>query len=179
MRHGKRGCRLGDLPGVVYPAQCDHMGHMNVASYVAKFDEASWVFFCELGPHPFLPAQRPLTAWPAVQQNIAYRQELFAGDVIEVRSRVLEIADKRMRFEHVMYNVETRRDGRVHARSPPVHLDKARAQGLSRFPQPVRARREALLAGRQLDGAGRSRHHRRRPSWSRPSSPAFSAWRAA
>jgi acyl-CoA thioester hydrolase len=28
--------------GTVYPWQCDHMGHMNVMWYVAKFDEASW-----------------------------------------------------------------------------------------------------------------------------------------
>ena len=39
--------------GAVYPAHCDHMGHMNVASYVAKFDEASWSLFCELGLTPF------------------------------------------------------------------------------------------------------------------------------
>jgi acyl-CoA thioester hydrolase len=37
---------MPDLPityrGVVYPWQCDHMGHMNVMWYVGKFDEATW-----------------------------------------------------------------------------------------------------------------------------------------
>jgi len=28
--------------GIVYPWHCDHMGHMNVMWYVAKFDEATW-----------------------------------------------------------------------------------------------------------------------------------------
>lgn len=34
---------MPDLPityrGVVYPWQCDHMGHMNAMWYVGKFDE--------------------------------------------------------------------------------------------------------------------------------------------
>ena len=29
--------------GVVYPWDCDHMGHMNVMRYVGKFDEATWI----------------------------------------------------------------------------------------------------------------------------------------
>ncbi len=31
--------------GTVYPWNCDHMGHMNVQFYVAKFDEAIWNLF--------------------------------------------------------------------------------------------------------------------------------------
>lgn len=30
--------------GVVYPWVIDHVGHVNVQSYVARFDEASWQF---------------------------------------------------------------------------------------------------------------------------------------
>src|SRR4029450_10085469 len=35
--------------GTVYPWQCDHMGHMNVMWYTAKFDEASWQLLAMLG----------------------------------------------------------------------------------------------------------------------------------
>jgi acyl-CoA thioester hydrolase len=79
----------------------------------------------------------------AVQQNIAYRQELFAGDVVEVRSRVLEIADKRIRFDHVMYNVER---GEIAASTEitAVHLDKV-AHEACPFPAVVRAKAQALL----------------------------------
>ena len=35
--------------GVVYPWSIDHVGHMNVASYTARFDEATWHFLGELG----------------------------------------------------------------------------------------------------------------------------------
>jgi acyl-CoA thioester hydrolase len=38
--------------GTVYPSQCDHMGHMNVMWYVAKFDEASWQLLSLLGLSP-------------------------------------------------------------------------------------------------------------------------------
>ena len=35
--------------GAVYPSECDHMGHMNVAFYVAKFDQATWQLFAAIG----------------------------------------------------------------------------------------------------------------------------------
>ena len=71
--------------GAVYASHCDHIGHMNIASYGAKFDEANWVLFCEIGLTPsYLRGERYGMA--GVQQNITYRKELFAGDVIEIRS---------------------------------------------------------------------------------------------
>ena len=71
-----------DLPityrGVVYPWQCDHMGHMNVMWYVGKFGEATWQFFSTFGLTPsFLREQGRGMA--AVQQNITYKRELRAG----------------------------------------------------------------------------------------------------
>ena len=129
--------------GTVYPVHCDHMGHMNIASYVAKFDEANWYFFCALGLTPsYLRGDR--FGMAAVQQDIAYRLELFAGDVVEVRSRVLEIADKRIRFEHVMYNVER---GEIAASTEitAVHLDRV-AHKACPFPATVRAKAETMLA---------------------------------
>jgi hypothetical protein len=35
--------------GVVYPWQMDHMDHMNVQFYTARFDEATWHLFAALG----------------------------------------------------------------------------------------------------------------------------------
>ena len=43
----------------------------------------------------------------AVQQNVTYKRELLAGDIVEVRSRLLEIRDKSIRFMHEMRNAET------------------------------------------------------------------------
>lgn len=131
--------------GAVYPRDCDHIGHMNVASYGIKFDEANWVLFCEIGLTPsYLRSARYGMA--GVQQNISYRQELFAGDVIEISSQVLEIAEKRLRFRHEMRRIE---DGAVAAVSEitAVHLDK-QARRSCPFPDTVRQAAEALMAGR-------------------------------
>ena len=43
----------------------------------------------------------------AVQQNISYKRELLAGDIVAVTSRVLEIRDKSIRYLHEMRNAET------------------------------------------------------------------------
>ncbi len=92
--------------GVVYPWQCDHMGHMNVMWYVGKFDEATWQLFTRLGLTPsFLREQKRGMA--AVQQNIAYKRELMAGDTVTIHSGILEMREKVIRFCHEMRSDET------------------------------------------------------------------------
>lgn len=92
--------------GTVYPWQCDHVGHMNIMWYVGKFDEANWNLFARLGLTPsYLRSSGRGMA--AVQQNIAYRRELLAGDIVEIRSHLLEIGDRSIRFRHDMTNAET------------------------------------------------------------------------
>jgi acyl-CoA thioester hydrolase len=93
--------------GTVYPWHCDHVGHMNVMWYVGKFDEATWNLFARLGMTPaWLREQQRGMA--AVKQNITYKRELLAGDIVEVRSRVLEIRERSLRFLHEMWNAGTR-----------------------------------------------------------------------
>lgn len=128
--------------GAVYPRDCDHIGHMNVASYGIKFDEANWVLFCEIGLTPsYLRGDRHGMA--GVQQNISYKHELFAGDVIEIRSQVLEITERRLRFYHEMRRIE---DGAMVATSEitAVHLDK-RERRACPFPDDVRRLAAALI----------------------------------
>jgi acyl-CoA thioester hydrolase len=92
--------------GTVYPWQCDHIGHMNVMWYVGKFDEATWNLAAMVGITPSYIRDSGCGA-AAVQQNITYKRELLAGDIVEVRSRLLEIRDKSIRFLHEMRNAET------------------------------------------------------------------------
>jgi len=137
---------MADLPityrGVVYPWHCDHVGHMNVMWYVGKFDEATWQLFAMFGLTPsFLREQGRGMA--AVQQNIAYRRELRAGDVVSVRSGVLEIREKVIRFFHEMHNDET---GEIAATAEltAVHLDTALRKSCP-FPEPVLERARGLI----------------------------------
>jgi acyl-CoA thioester hydrolase len=127
--------------GVVYPWHCDHVGHMNVMWYVGKFDEATWNFFAMLGlDPPFLRANGRGMA--AVEQNIAYKKELMAGDVVTIYSAVLEIKDRVIRFSHEMRKTDTD-DIAATTVITAVHLDTA-ARRATAFPAEVRARAETL-----------------------------------
>ena len=132
--------------GVVYPSQCDHMGHMNVMWYVGKFDEATWNVFASVGLTPsFLRESNRGMA--GVEQHITYKRELMAGDVIFIRSRVLEAREKVLRFSHEMINAES---GEVAATTEltAVHIDR-RVRKSCPFPAAVLERARALVASTQ------------------------------
>jgi acyl-CoA thioester hydrolase len=140
--------------GAVYPWHCDHMGHMNVMWYVGKFDEATWNLFATLGLTPaFFSAQNRGMA--AVEQNIVYKRELVAGDVVTIRSTVLEIRETVLRFAHEMVRGEIAavaggvpQSGDVAATTilTAVHLDTV-ARRACAFPADVADRARALLNG--------------------------------
>jgi acyl-CoA thioester hydrolase len=128
--------------GTVYPWHCDHMGHMNVMWYVGKFDEATWQWFSVLGLTPaFLREQQRGMA--AVEQQISYRRELAAGDVVAVTTHMLEVRDKVLRFVHEMRNDNT---GEVAASTTltAVHLDLATRRATV-LPPEIRARAAARV----------------------------------
>lgn len=132
--------------GAVYPSQCDHMGHMNVAFYVAKFDEATWQLFAGLGlTRSRLRAEG--IGMAGVEQHIEYKRELYAGDVVTVTSAILEVKEKAIRFAHEMRNDET---GEVAAKTVlvAVHLDTA-ARRARAFPDDVRTRAAAMIDGQR------------------------------
>ena len=129
--------------GTVYPWHCDHVGHMNVMWYVGKFDEATWQLFNAIGltPSYLRTARRGMAA---VDQHIAYLKELHAGAVVTVRTSVLEVRDKSLRFEHEMMNDET---GQVAARTTlkAVHLDTELRKSCA-FVEAIAARAATLVA---------------------------------
>ena len=92
--------------GSVYPAQCDHMGHMTVMWYVGKFDEATWNFFTGLGISPTYLRENA-KGMAAVDQHITYSRELHAGDIITIRTHLVELTGKIIKFRHEMINGET------------------------------------------------------------------------
>ncbi|HTO86120.1 MAG TPA: thioesterase family protein [Thermoanaerobaculia bacterium] len=132
--------------GAVYPSQCDHMGHMNVMWYVAKFDEATWQLFAAMGLTPARLRSESI-GMAGVEQHIEYKHELYPGDVVTVSSTILEVKDKAIRFAHEMKNDET---GAVAARTVlvAVHLDTVtrRARAL---PSDVRDRAHSLIDGQR------------------------------
>ena len=108
--------------GTVYPWHCDQVGHMNVMWYVGKFDEANWNLMARVGLTPTYLRQSG-RGMVAAQQNISYKRELLAGDIVEVQSRILEVRDRSIRLLHEMCNAET---GEIAATCEitAVHLDR-------------------------------------------------------
>ncbi len=128
--------------GVVYPWHCDHMGHMNVMWYVGKFDEATWRLFAGIGLTSSFFREHG-RGMAAVRQDIAYRRELHAGDAVTIRSGILELKEKAIRFFHEMRNDAT---GDVSAITvlTGVHLD-TRLRKACPFPAEILDRGRAMI----------------------------------
>ena len=135
--------------GTVYPWQCDHVGHMNIMWYVGKFDEANWNLFARIGLTPsYLRGSNRGMA--AVQQNIFYKRELLAGDIVEIKSRLLELCEKSIRFVHEMRNGET---GEIVATCEitGVHVDR-QARKATAFAEEIRHEASRHLAAEPATG---------------------------
>jgi acyl-CoA thioester hydrolase len=92
--------------GMVHQWHCDHMGHMNVMWYVGKFDEATWnlASFMGMTAQYMRESKRGMVA---VDQRIAYKREALAGDVLIVRSALLALKPKSVRFVHEMFRADS------------------------------------------------------------------------
>ena len=100
------GGRFETARGSVHAWQCDHMGHVNVRAYTELFEQACWQLYNRIGITPSLLRGGKVNM-AAVQQNISYRRELLGGDVVVVRSAILDMRDKVLRFSHELVNCET------------------------------------------------------------------------
>src|SRR2546427_12886093 len=110
---------------------------MNVMWYVSKFDEASWHVFARVGLTPSFLRQHD-RGMAGVQQNISYKRELHAGDIIAIQSRILEMREKVIRFFHEMRNEETGEISAVTVLTA-VHMD-TRTRKSCPFPEEILAR---------------------------------------
>ena len=128
--------------GAVYPWQCDHIGHMNVMWYVGKFDEATWHLFAQIGLTPSYLRESG-RGMAAVQQNISYKRELLAGDIVEIRSHILELREKVLRFGHDMINVESGETA-ASCELTGVYLDRAARRSIA-FEDKVRGLAQKLM----------------------------------
>ena len=133
--------------GTIYPWHCDHMGHMNVMWYVGKFDEATWNLFAAMGvTAAFLKANG--RGMVAVEQNLTYRRELYAGETLAIRSAFLEVRDKVAKFVHEMRHGVT---GELAATCilTGVHID-AQTRKSCPFPAEILERGRSLVRAYEL-----------------------------
>src|SRR6516162_7157625 len=90
----------------------------------------------------------------AVQQNIAYKQELLAGNIVEVRRRALEIGNKSLRLLHEMWNAETQ-ELSASCELTVVHMDR-------------RERKAAVVSGTATGSCARGNIHDQGGQYPRP-----------
>ena len=107
--------------GVVYPQQLDHMDHMNVQWYTAKFDEATWHLMSALGlTLDFMKKHNRGMA--ALEQLTKYKAEVRSGELLVIKSKVLEVKNKTIKFLHIMYNSESMKEA-ASTELVGVHMD--------------------------------------------------------
>lgn len=110
--------------GTIYPWHCDHMGHMNVRYYAAKFDEATWQLFNSINLTPAYLRDRR-RGMVAVDQRTRYKAELLPGDVITIRSKITKVKKKSICFSHIMIKSDTNEIA-AETELTGVHIDTAR-----------------------------------------------------
>jgi len=99
--------RPGDISfrGVVFPWDCDSMGHLNNKHYLGLFDQAAWHVFLALGYRAEFAAREHI-GLADVHQTITYRRELRAGQLILVRSWLERVGSKSLTARHEMFDAE-------------------------------------------------------------------------
>ena len=139
------GSGIETYRGVVYPWQMDHMDHMNVQFYTARFDEATWHLFAALGMSTsyFKENRRGMAA---LEQRTLYKRELHAGALIRIASELLEMKPKTIRFLHRMYDTES---GEEVATTELVgaHIDTEARKAVP-FPQDIVQRQAGFIDAR-------------------------------
>ncbi len=87
--------------GVVYPAQCDAMGHMNVQYYIAAFDQSLWHLMAAAGYSAAWIAERQ-EGWADRRYEVDFRRELPVGSLFEIRSEVVKVGRTSLTTRQVM-----------------------------------------------------------------------------
>jgi len=127
--------------GLVYPAQCDAMGHMNVQHYVAAFDQAAWHLMAACGYDAGWVVSRR-EGWADVRYEIDYRHEIRAGELFVVDSAVRRVGTKSLTTWHRLASPDGILRAELLAVTAYFDLERRRAREL---PDLIRAGALALV----------------------------------
>jgi len=84
--------------GIVYPFECDSMGHFTTRFYMAVFDEAAWHFIWEVGFDPALITEKNI-GWADVHHEIEYLAEVREGELFYIESKPVRVGNKSMVYQ--------------------------------------------------------------------------------
>jgi acyl-CoA thioesterase FadM len=85
--------------GTVYRWEVDQVDHFTVAFYFARFEDATHAVLRALGLDPVAGAAAH-QACVTTDGYVRYRRELRVGDVLHIRSGVLEVDEHGLRLAH-------------------------------------------------------------------------------
>ena len=92
--------------GMFYPMETDHMGHANVRYYSRAFNESAYFTFTTAGITPaYMRANNRGMA--AVSENYLYRREILPGDLIQVRSCLINFTPRSLHVWMAMIDSST------------------------------------------------------------------------
>jgi acyl-CoA thioester hydrolase len=103
---GEISVQLVSYRGIVYPVQCDVMGHMNVQHYIAAFDQAMWHLVAAIGYRASWLKERNL-GWADRHYEVDFLSELPVGSLFEVKSSLLKMGRTSLTAHHQMFNTES------------------------------------------------------------------------
>jgi acyl-CoA thioesterase FadM len=141
--------------GTVFPWEVDMVGHLTVAYYFARLEDATLAALEAIGLGPSYMA-RERRGCLTVDCYVRYAQELRVGDILHVQSGVLAVDDEGVRLGHTFVNSDTGAVcTTVEQRTLHVQLGGGRAR--------LSPEQQAAARARQVAWAGPARERRPQP----------------
>jgi len=127
---------------VVYPWQCDVMGHLATQNYMRIFDDATYHLLARLG-YVLRAAQDSQRGWADVNHQIDYREELLAGDLVVAMSSIVRLGRTSITYHTRLLRAPDDEAACASLTGVAVHFDLRRRIAVE-LPTEFRARAAAL-----------------------------------
>jgi len=127
---------------------CDHVGHLNVRSYMGWMADATIALAASLGYGRDSNARDHL-GLAAVNAELAFRSEIRAGQAVAMMSCLEEFAPRKLRMAHRLLRLDDNVIG-LEGRLTVICFDEARRKS-SEFPLVFRQRLLEHMGTPQLD----------------------------
>ncbi len=90
------------LTGVAHPWQCDVLGHLTTRHYTALFDDASYHLLHRVFGWQGATDDDSKLGFVDVKHVVEFKEEVRAGDLIEIRAMVTNVGNKSLRAKFEM-----------------------------------------------------------------------------
>jgi acyl-CoA thioester hydrolase len=89
------------LQQVIYPGDCDVIGHLNTRHYTALFDHAMWELMRQQGGDDAYGSGATM-GWVDIETLVRYRREVNVGSAVRIKSRIVRVGNTSLVTEHVL-----------------------------------------------------------------------------